>query len=355
MIFGTDVSKHQGTVDFEAMRTQSDMMFSIVKCTEGAEEGTPFIDPKFDENWQKLLELPPNDPDKGMYRGAYHFARYDNRQDQGETGGENEAKWFCKNLKRVGYYGEGCLPPAIDLEVWEGASQNNLAFVRGFIRVVEAELGRSPMFYTGVNVWYYKFADSDEFINYPLWEVKYQSNGWQEDANPPRMTKNNDFWPWVIWQWSGGGEWKYYEAQYGPIAGVPSGVADVNRYNGTYEQMGETLATPFLIGEPDPDPTPPPSDGDGTSPLVIPDEVDLDTLRGKTSPYVARVQGLLLAHGYGPDGLTGSNGLPDGKFGDKTKNYLGDFKTKKGIPGGSSVMSLGTWNALVVSALNLTT
>lgn len=352
MIFGTDVSKHQGTVDFEAMRTESDMMFSIVKCTEGAEEGTPFVDPKFYENWDKLLDLPPTDPDKGMYRGAYHYCRYDNRQDQGEAGGENEAKWFCKVLQQVGYYEEGCLPPALDLEEWEGTPENNLAFVRGFIRVVESELGRSPMFYTGENVWYYKFADSDEFINYPLWEVKYQSDGWQDSANPPRMTKNKGFWPWSLWQWSGGAEFKYYEEKYGPISGVPSGVADVNRYNGTYDEMGKTLATPFLISEPDPDPTPP--DGAmGTAPILIPNEVDLELLRGKVSPYVARVQGLLLGHGYGPDGLVGSNGLPDGKFGTKTSGHLGDFKSKNGIPGGPSVISLGTWNALVVSALNL--
>lgn len=352
MIFGTDISKHQGTVDFEDMRIKSDMMFSIVKCTEGAEEGTPFIDPKFKENWEKLIDLPPDDPDKGMYRGAYHFARYDNRQDQGEAGGENEAKWFCKVLKEVGHYGKGCLPPAIDLEIWEGIDQNNLAFVRGFIRVVEAELGRSPMFYTGVNVWYYKFADSDEFIDYPLWEVKYQNDGWSSIATPPQMTKENGDWPWSLWQWSGGGEFNYYDLQYGSIAGVPSGVADVNRYDGTYEEMGHVLATPFLVGEPG---LPPqlPSRSDGASPLVIPDEIDLDTLRGKASPYVARVQGLLLGHGYGPDGLVGSNGLPDGKFGDRTRDCLGDFKSKLGLPGGASVMTLGTWNELVVSKLSL--
>jgi hypothetical protein len=232
--------------------------------------------------------------------------------------------------------------------VWEGTVQNNLAFVRGFIRVVEAELGRSPMFYTGVNTWYYKFGDSDEFIEYPLWEVKYQANGWEESATPPQMTKGNAHWPYQLWQWSGGGEWTYYRDQYGNVAGIRSGVCDVNRFDGTYGEMSK-LATPFLIGEPDP---PPDSDG-ATSSLIIPNEVDLESLRGTVSSYVARVQGLLLAHGYGPDGLVGNNGIPDGKFGDKTKGYLGDFKTKQNLPGGSSVMTLGTWNALVVSALSL--
>jgi GH25 family lysozyme M1 (1,4-beta-N-acetylmuramidase) len=351
MLFGSDVSAHQGTVDFRAMRTGNDFMYSIVKCTEGAEEGTPFLDAKFNENWAKLLDLPPDDPEVGMYRGAYHFARYDNRQGQGESGGENEAKWFCKNMKRVGGYGQGCLPPALDLEVWEGTAENNLAFVRGFIRVVEAELGRSPMFYTGVNTWASShFNDSDEFVDYDLWEVKYQSNGWEENAEPPPMTKRNDDWPWIIWQWSGGSQWDYYRQKFGPIAGVPSGNCDVNRFNGTYEDMGRLLATPRIV-DGGTDPEPPPVDS-LTSPLVLPNEVDLNALRGKTSGYVARVQGLLLGHGYGPDGLVGSNGLPDGRFGDKTQGYLGDFKAKNGIPGPASLMTLGTWNKLVVLALS---
>lgn len=343
MIFGTDVSHHQGTVDFEAMRLQSNMMFSIVKCTEGAEEGTPFLDPKFDENWQKLLEQPPTNTANGMFRGAYHFARYDNRQGEGEKGGENEAKWFCKNMLRVGHFGEGALAPALDLEKYGGTPSENLAFVRGFIRVVEAELGRSPMFYTGPNVWDYQFGDSDEFIGYQLWEVKYKSYGDDPDRNPPRMTKSNELWPWQLWQWSGGGEFAYYEDKYGPIAGVKSGVADVNRFDGSYGDLAK-FAQPYIVGD-----TPVPPDSN-TFPVRWPQEIDLETLSNQSSMYVARVQGLLLAHGYGPDGLVGSNGLPDGKFGKKTKNYLEDFKAKRLLTV-NTVMTLETWYALVLDAL----
>jgi len=344
VIFGSDVSSHQGTVDFEAMRRGNDFLYAIVKCTEGAEVGTPFVDPKFEENWKKLLELDPSDPDVGMYRGFYHFARYDNRQGQGEQGGENEAKWMCKVIKQAGGYGEGCMPPWLDLEKWEGTAENNLAFIRGFIRVTEGELGRSPGFYTGVNTWASShFKDSDEFTAYDLWEVKYRSNGWQEDAEPPVMTKNNGPWPWILWQWSGGGEWDYYRQKYGPIAGVPSGNCDVNRFNGTYEDMGRLLATPRIVGE-DPEPVVPPS----SVPLTVPNEIDLNTLKGFESDYVARVQGLLLAQGYGPDGLVNSSGLPDGLFGPKTEGYLEAFKKSQGIPGPASLMTLGTWHRLVV-------
>ena len=49
---------------------------------------------------------------------------------------------------------------------------------------------------------------------------------------------------------------------------------------------------------------------------------------GSYSDYVSRVQGLLLSHGYGPDGLVGSNGRPDGLMGDKTEAALLDFKRR---------------------------
>jgi len=351
MLFGPDVASHQGTVNFRAMRQENDFRFAIVKCTEGAEEGTPFLDEKFNENWAKLLDLDPSDPDVGMYRGAYHFCRSDNRQGQGETGGENEAKWFCKNLKRAGGYSEGCLPPAMDLEVWEGDAANNIAFCRGFIRVVEAELGRSPMFYTGVNTWASShFKDTDEFVAYDLWEVKYTRDGWEPDVQPPQMTNNNGHWPWSIWQWSGGAgdefDYRFYRENFGPIAGVKSGTCDVNRFDGTYEDMGRYLATPRIVGDV---PVPPPENLSG--PIILPNEVDLRTLAGTKSNYVARVQGLLLGNGFGPEGLVGSDGKPDGLYGDKTEGYLAQFKSSQSLPGAPSIMTLVTWNRLVVNAL----
>ena len=353
MIFGADTSSHQGTQDFRAMRVENDFRFAIIKCTEGAEVGTPFLDEKFDENWAKLLELQPEDPEFGMYRGAYHMARYDNRQDMGESGGEEEARWFCKNMKRVGGYGLGAFHPALDLEKWAGTAENNRAFVRGWIRVCEAELGRSPMIYTGINTWASShFDDTDEFIDYILWEVKYYSEGWDPRTSPPKMTKRNAYWAWKLWQWSGGQgseyDYRYYLAKYGEVAGINSGVCDVNRFDGTYEEMGRVLATPYIVGD-SPPVDPPIFPTPWSSSILVPNEVDLDTLRGTTHEYVSIVQGLLLGQGYGPDGLVGSNGLPDGRYGDKTMGYLADFKAKRNIAGPAGFMSLGAWNALVVT------
>ncbi len=354
MIFGVDVSAHQGTVDFRAMRRDNDMRFAIIKCTEGAEEGTPFLDDKFNENWAKLMELDPTSapPEDAIYRGAYHFARYDNRQGQGEAGGENEAKWFCKNMKLVGGYEHdgGCLPPWLDLEKWDGTAENNLAFVRGWLRVCEAELGRSPMFYTGINTWASShFEDSDEWVEYPLCEVKYRQNGWEEDEAPPQMTKRNKPWPWTFWQWSGGvtseADLRYYLQKFGPIAGVPSGSCDVDRFDGDINDL-HALSQLGIVGDSAP-PIHVPS-----SPfynVLAPNEVYLEALRGEYSDYVARIQGLLMANGYGPSGLVGGNGLPDGRYGDKTRDALEKFKSDRGISDGLTPgwVTPATWNSLI--------
>ena len=98
---------------------------------------------------------------------------------------------------------------------------------------------------------------------------------------------------------------------------------------------------------------PPPVGKSATRVVTVPSEIDLNELRGKTATYVARVQGLLMSHGYGPDGLTGSNGLPDGKFGDKTQSALGSFKAAVGAPGGPSLMTRGTWESLELENLDL--
>ncbi|GAH13543.1 unnamed protein product, partial [marine sediment metagenome] len=113
-----------------------------------------------------------------------------------------------------------------------------------------------------------------------------------------------------------------------------------------YLELGK-LARPFIVGE---GPVPVPPIDSNTFSVRWPREIDLETLRNQTSMYVARVQGLLLAHGYGPDGLVGSTGLPDGKYGTKTKECLAEFKQGRNLPG-DTLMTLETWYALMLDQL----
>lgn len=70
-----------------------------------------------------------------------------------------------------------------------------------------------------------------------------------------------------------------------------------------------------------------------------------------TGRDVGRLQGLLLAQGYGPTGLVGKDGKPDKKAGAMTKKYVGQFQVKTNTGDGEGhadfVVGEGTWTALL--------
>jgi len=342
MIQGLDVSHHQGSVNFEEVAGDG-FRFCICKSTEGSD----YEDPRFRENMRKIAELRETNPN--FYGGAYHFARPDNRT--GRQGGETEGRWMSKVLNEVANeYGfsieENFLEPALDFEKYsESGAAENIPWIEGFLHVLQEETGRDGMLYTGPNIWMYEVGNTDQFVETPLWEVTYSPRGSDPNANPPRMPKNapdKEEWEWVLWQWSGGGNYDYYRREFGDIAGIPSGNADVNRLNG-----GEDVLRDLALADgegPDPDPSP------ITWPRP-PRVTDLITLRGSYSDMVARVQGLLLSHGFGPEGLVDKKtGRPDGLMGSKTEDALKTFKSQHRLPT-DTVVDWDTWWALVYDLL----
>ena len=311
---GIDISKHQGDVNHLEV-AESGMLFCICKATEGRN----YEDPKFEQNIQQIRAVLEEGLD--YYPGAYHFARPDS-DGGGAADGAAEAEDFCDVLERVcGDILEYFLPPVLDFEKYSESDVNeNIPWIDAWIEVVEGRLGRQPMIYTGSNVWRYEVGNTSKYINYPLWQVYYSGTA----SQPPVMP-----WPsWTMWQYSGGGSYQHHP----DVPGV--GVVDVNRWHGTLEELMQFARAGG---------TPPPVDNTWPSP---PKQVDLNTLRGTFSEYVARVQGLLLSYGYGPDGLVNSSsGLPDGLMGNKTEGYLVDFKTKRSLPP-NVVMDWATWWAL---------
>lgn len=210
-IQGIDVSKHQGAVDWNAVKNAG-MRFGIIKATEGV----GYTDPRFFENWTKLREL-----DGEIYRGVYAFTRPDSIG--GEKDGMNEAAHLCTTLARAGGI-NNMLPPAIDYEKYtDFDAKTDQAFMRGFVRTVEDRLGRSPMIYTGRNVWRYQLANSAEWAHLPLWLVRYTTAALGAKAHGELPWK-----AWTLWQWSGGGDFAFH----GPVPGV-KGACDVNRFAGT--------------------------------------------------------------------------------------------------------------------------
>ena len=74
------------------------MAFVIVKCTEGAD----FVDPSFKTFWKQLVGFDvAGDGPVHLLRGAYHFARPDNR---GGRAGGGVLTWFGSEgvRRRVG-------------------------------------------------------------------------------------------------------------------------------------------------------------------------------------------------------------------------------------------------------------
>lgn len=221
-IEGIDVSKHQGDVNFKAT-LRAGMKFAFVKCTEGVGH----TDPSFAENWRKLVEM-----DGEYIRGAYHFARPDTGG--GAQDGEREAKYFVDVLKKAGDCAEGCFPPALDFEKYsDSGPAENVPWVRSFIHVIENDLGRKPIIYTGRNIWKYELGDTDAFVDCPLWQVDYTE---KRDIPKPTPWKQ-----WTFWQWSGGRsknfDYRYWYKKNGPMPGIRAGFCDVNRFNGSMDDL----------------------------------------------------------------------------------------------------------------------
>ena len=209
MIEGIDIAHHQGSIDIQRVAREG-YAFVISK----ASEGVGYVDPLFDRHVRETK-------DAGLVPGAYHFARPDSIGD--EKDGEDEARHFAATIRSVGGLGSMSLPPAIDFEKYsKNGPFETVLWIRAFVRVIEAELGTSPMIYTGRNIWKFEAGNSDEFDRLPLWLVRYTAAGANPTATPPEIL---GFGKPELWQWSGGKSFAH-----GPrVAGVR---CDINRYTG---------------------------------------------------------------------------------------------------------------------------
>lgn len=111
----------------------------------------------------------------------------------------------------------------------------------------------------------------------------------------------------------------------------PSGRSnDPHRYD-------DTSPWGFADTQPKPDPPSPPPDDDAEEwkQEVIDAMRTLDLSNAHNEPVLGpdpkRLQGLLLAWGYGPDGLVDDRGLPDGIAGPDTAGHLETFQSNEGL------------------------
>jgi len=176
-VHGVDVSRWQGEIDWERLRSQG-ANFAYIKATDGGDH----LDPLFRKNWRGAEAA-------GLRRGAYHFFYWC------RTAGE-QADWFIRNVPKI----EGALPPVIDVE-WNGESsckrRPSPAKVREKMQVfmdkLEAHYGQRPVIYTAPDF----YADNlkGAFLDYPFWLRSVA-------AHPSKRYPGRK---WVFWQYSGSG------------------------------------------------------------------------------------------------------------------------------------------------------
>jgi len=204
MLFGIDVSHHQGWIDWQKVRT-SGVRFAIIK----ASEGDGFIDPMFEENMRAAGEA-------GIVTGTYHFflPRFDPLA---------QARHYVRTLQEQAG-SRPTLPPCVDVET-PGLGKTGLnQALKVFLEEIFRLTGRTGMIYVSPGFWStnlpapvlsnYKLQNPgvDWAAEHPLWVAHYTTG-----------------WPYQVYPWAGWAFWQYSSS--GRIAGIGTKV-DLDHFSG---------------------------------------------------------------------------------------------------------------------------
>lgn len=190
-IRGCDVSHWQGEVNWEKVKAGG-LSFVYIKATEGQS----FIDPLFEANIQGAKAA-------GLYVGAYHFARFQKKQDAIQ-----EARHFFTTIKPHVLD----LPPVLDLETNQGQageilSQNAFLFMETLHHLTNV----TPMIYTSTQ--FAKQHLAQTLKNYLLWIAHFGQN----------QPGENGIWEkWTVFQYTDKGN----------VPGI-KGAVDLDEWEGT--------------------------------------------------------------------------------------------------------------------------
>ena len=201
MIYGIDVSRYQGTINWNRLRNamidRLPIRFIIIKSTEGDSH----VDMKFRDNFYNAKE-------SGFIRGAYHFW-------SNNSSARRQAYFFLAMV----HLEPGDLPPVLDVEhkpkniSTEEFQQNILTW----LHIVEDRYHVKPIIYT-----YYKFKDQylsdSRFDDYPYWIAHYYVHQMEYQGN------------WKFWQHTDAGK----------LPGI-KGYVDLNIYNGSFYDLQQLL------------------------------------------------------------------------------------------------------------------
>ena len=193
---GIDISRYQGVINWDEVKTDriggENIQFVFIKATEGVS----VFDPHFNDNFYQARE-------KGILRGAYHYFS------PSETG-ERQAQHFIRQV----HLEEGDLPPVLDVEELGGLSSTTLRKeVIKWLEIVETHYGVKPIIYSGNN-FKKKHLSTPEFRAYPFWIAHYYKDKLDYDGD------------WVFWQ----------HTDLGDVKGI-EGEVDLNIFNGSLNDL----------------------------------------------------------------------------------------------------------------------
>lgn len=198
-VYGIDVSRHQGEIDWETLKKgnhpDAPISFVYVKASEGSD----FKDKKFEENFENARK-------HGFMRGAYHYFST-------TSSGVSQANLFISMVKLQ----PGDLPPVLDIEEKPKNKKKYIDEVKIWLKKVEEHYGVKPIVYAS-SKYKKKYLDDPFFKEYPSWVAHYYI---------PELTDGEE---WLMWQCT----------DIGVMPGIKEKV-DINIFNGTEKQLKELL------------------------------------------------------------------------------------------------------------------
>ena len=209
-VVGPDVSSHNhakgGTLSWATVQAAGGASFAFVKATEGGN----YLNPSFASDFASLHN-------RGMIRGAYHYARPSGATDVAVIADAiAEASFFVSNASTLATKGD--LPPVLDIEAAGTLDPAQLClWTHTWLDRTKQLTGRTPIVYTYGYFWTNKMGNSAGFAQYPLWLASY--------APTP---------PVIVGGWKTYTFWQY--ANNASLAGA-SRVLDMSVFNGTTTQL----------------------------------------------------------------------------------------------------------------------
>jgi GH25 family lysozyme M1 (1,4-beta-N-acetylmuramidase) len=196
---GVDVAHYQGTIDWKRARNAG-IGFAFASVGDGA----GYVDPTFGDNWRHTK-------DAGVVRGAYQFFRP--TQDP-----KAQADLLVHQIEHAGGLHDGDLPPALDIETSDGASDSTVVnHAKTWLEHVEHALHRTPVVYVSPGFWS-GLGNPSSFGKYPLWVANW-------GVSCPSLPGGS---------WSQFAFWQY--SDHGSVPGIP-GTVDLDRFNGSMDDL----------------------------------------------------------------------------------------------------------------------